>query len=292
VLLRVRRAGGAPAARTLVTVFYEDGNVMLNRIFLLLGLAFFALIGTATAHAAGEYVLATGDLVRVTVYDHADLTTETRVNEQGSILFPLVGEVPVAGRSASEASSRIAKALEAGGFIRGPQVNLVVIDFKGQEVSVLGQVNRPGKFPLQKASRLAEVLALAGGVTVNGADSLILISNKDGKTVRQEIDLLALFKDGAQELNVAIANDDILYVPREPRYYIYGEVQRPGAFRLEKNMSLVQALSVGGGLTARGTQKGIKILRRGQDGVMQEIEAKLSDLLKTDDVIFVKESLF
>lgn len=265
---------------------------MLNRIYLLLGLAMFALIGAVTAHAAGEYVLATGDLVRVTVYDHVDLTTETRVNEQGSILFPLVGEVPVSGKTASEASSRIAKALEAGGFIRGPQVNLVVIDFKGQEVSVLGQVNRPGKFPLQKASRLAEVLALAGGVTVNGADSLILISNKDGKTVRQEIDLLALFKDGAQEFNVAISNDDILYVPREPRYYIYGEVQRPGAFRLEKNMSLVQALSVGGGLTARGTQKGIKILRRGQDGVMQEIEARLADLLKTDDVIFVKESLF
>jgi polysaccharide export outer membrane protein len=81
-------------------------------------------------------------------------------------------------------------------------------------------------------------------------------------------------------------------VPREPRYYIYGEVQRPGAFRLEKNMSLVQALSVGGGLTQRGTQKGIKILRRGQDGGMKEVDAKLSDSLQTDDVIFVKESLF
>ena len=136
------------------------------------------------------------------------------------------------------------------------------------------------------------MLALAGGVTVNGADSLILITNKDGKSTRREIDLLALFREGAQELNVPISNDDILYVPRESRYYIYGEVQRPGAFRLEKNMSLVQALSVGGGLTARGTQKGIKILRRGPDGVMQEIEAKLADQLQTDDVIFVKESLF
>jgi polysaccharide export outer membrane protein len=265
---------------------------MLKRVYLFVSLAIFALLSGASAYAAGEYVLATGDLVRVTVYDHVDLSTETRVNEQGSILFPLVGEVPVAGKTASEASSRIAKALETGGFIRGPQVNLVVIDFKGQEVSVLGQVNRPGKFPLQKASRLVEVLALAGGVTVNGADSLVLISSKDGKTTRQEIDLLALFKDGAQELNVPISNDDILYVPREPRYYIYGEVQRPGAFRLEKNMSLVQALSVGGGLTQRGTQKGIKILRRGQDGGMKEVDAKLSDSLQTDDVIFVKESLF
>lgn len=265
---------------------------MLNRIVLLLSWAMFAFLGAATANAAGEYMLGTGDLVRVTVYDHADLTTETRVNAEGSILFPLVGEVAVAGRTASEASGRIAKALEIGGFIRKPQVNLVVVEFKGQEVSVLGQVNRPGKFPLQKASRLAEVLALAGGVTVNGADSLILISTRDGNSTRREIDLVALFQEGVQELNLPISNEDILYVPRESRYYIYGEVQRPGSFRLEKNMTLVQGLSVGGGLTSRGTQKGIKIMRRSADGGMREIDAKLADLLQKDDVIFVKESLF
>jgi polysaccharide export outer membrane protein len=258
---------------------------------LLIAVAMFALLGGANARAGADYSLTTGDLVRVTVYDHADLTTETRVNEKGAILFPLLGEVPVSGKSASEASGRIAKALTAGGFILNPQVNLVVLEFKGQEISVLGQVNRPGKFPLQKASRLTDVLAMAGGVTPNGADALVLLTNRDGKFERREIDLLALF-GGADELNVAIANDDILYVAREPHFYIYGEVQRPGAFRLEKNMSLVQALSVGGGLTARGTQKGIKILRRGKDGVMQEIPAQLADLLQTDDVIFVKESLF
>lgn len=241
---------------------------------------------------AGEYGLASGDLVRVTVYDQPDLTTETRVTEHGSILFPLVGEVPVAGATASEASSRIAQALEKGGFIKNPQVNLVVLEFRGQEVSVLGQVNRPGRFPLQKASKLIEVLAMAGGATPNGADSLVLITQRDGKTNRREIDLLALFQGGNDELNVDITNDDILYVPREPRFYIYGEVQRPGTFRLERNMTVVQALSVGGGLTARGTQKGIKILRRGPDGTMQTLEAGLPDQLMPDDVIHVKESLF
>jgi len=265
---------------------------MMKRIILWLGMAMFAFFGPTSVSVAGEYVLATGDLVRITVYDHPDLTTETRVNEQGSILFPLVGEVPVSGRSASEASGRISKALEAGGFIRKPQVNLVIIEFKGQEVSVLGQVNRPGKFPLQKSSRLAEVLALAGGVTASGADSLILLSTQEGKSNRREIDLIALFKEGDQGSNVLIVNGDILYVPREPRFYIYGEVQRPGSFRLEQNMSLVQGLSVGGGLTSRGTQKGIKILRRNAEGVMREIDAKLADLLQKDDVIFVKESLF
>jgi polysaccharide biosynthesis/export protein len=286
--------------------------MIFKRIILWLALAMLALLGSATTGSAttvsattssantvpatasvpGEYVLATGDLVRVTVYDHPDLNTETRVSQQGSILFPLVGEVVVAGQTASQASGLVSKALQTGGFIKKPQVNVVIIEFKGQQVSVLGQVNRPGKFPLQNASRLAEVLALAGGVAASGADNLILISNQDGNSTRREIDLIALFKEGVHAFNVPIVNGDILFVPRESRFYIYGEVQRPGSFRLEQNMSLVQGLSVGGGLTSRGTQKGIKILRRNAAGAIREIDAKLADLLHQDDVIFVKESLF
>ncbi len=253
-----------------------------------LSLAFFANL----VRASGDYAMATGDLLRISVYDHPDLTTETRVSENGSILFPLIGEVPVGGISAKDASGRIAKALESGGFIKSAQVNVVVIDFKGQEVSVLGQVNRPGKFPLQKASRVSDVLAAAGGIQPNGADTLVLISTRGGKTQRQEVDLLALFQEGGEATNVQVGNDDILFVPREPRFYIYGEVQRPGSFRLERNMTVVQALSVGGGLTTRGTQKGIQVLRRSQDGAMQTLSVQLSDALKADDVIYVKESLF
>jgi len=270
----------------------RDATVKVNRTILIYALMLFALLSAATARATGDYGLSTGDLVRITVYDHPDLGTETRVNEQGGILFPLVGEVPVSGMTANEAAKRIAKMLEAGGFINSPQVNVVVMEFKGQEVSVLGRVNRPGKFPLQKASRLTDILAQAGGVTPDGADTLILTSGKGKNASRREIDLIALLRDGAHELNVDIGNDDILFVPREPRFYIYGEVQRPGTFRLEKNMTLVQALSVGGGLTLRGTQKGIRILRRGEGGSMLEVDAKLADSLQADDVIFVKESLF
>ena len=250
------------------------------------------LFMATAARAANDYAMATGDLLRVTVYDHPDLTTETRVSENGSILFPLIGEVPVGGITAKEASGRIAKALEAGGFIRSAQVNVVVLEFKGQEISVLGYVNRPGKFPLQKSSKLTDILALAGGVVPSGADALVLITNRSGKTERKEVDLPALFLAGGDTLNLDVSNGDILYVAREPRFYIYGEVQRPGAFRLEKDMSVVQALSVGGGLNARGTQKGIRVMRRAADGGMQTMEVQLSDLLKPDDVIFVKESLF
>jgi len=250
------------------------------------------LFMATAARAANDYAMATGDLLRVTVYDHPDLTTETRVSENGSILFPLIGEVPVGGITAKEASGRIAKALEAGGFIRSAQVNVVVLEFKGQEISVLGYVNRPGKFPLQKSSKLTDILALAGGVVPSGADTLVLITNRSGKTERKEVDLPALFLAGGDTLNLDVSNGDILYVAREPRFYIYGEVQRPGAFRLEKDMSVVQALSVGGGLNARGTQKGIRVMRRAADGGMQTLEVQLADTLKPDDVIFVKESLF
>jgi polysaccharide export outer membrane protein len=244
------------------------------------------------AAQAGDYGLGSGDLVRITVYDQPDLTTETRVAESGSVLFPLIGEVPVAGVTASEASSRIAKALEKGGFIKNPQVNLVVLEFRGQEVSVLGQVNRPGRFPMQKASKLTDVLALAGGATTIGADTLVLITQREGKAERRVIDMSTLFSDGGQAHNLDVSNNDILYVPREPRFYIYGEVQRPGSFRLERNMTVVQALSVGGGLTLRGTQKGMQILRRDSDGQLQTLGANLADVLMPDDVIYVKESLF
>jgi polysaccharide export outer membrane protein len=244
------------------------------------------------AHAGGDYALTTGDLVRVSVYDHPDLITETRVTERGAVLFPLIGEIQVSGLPASEAASRIAKALDTGGFVRNPQVNVVVLEFKGQEVSVLGQVNRPGKFPLQKASRVTDILAQAGGVTTVGADSALLITHRDGKIERHEIDLMSLFGDSDADADIEIVNGDILYIPREPHFYIYGEVQRPGSFRLEKNMTVVQALSVGGGLSPRGTQKGMKILRRNAQGQMEEIAAQLSDMLRPDDVVYVKESLF
>lgn len=253
-------------------------------------LMFMGLAGAA--QAGGDYGLAPGDLVRVTVYDHPDLLTETRVNENGGVLFPLIGGVPVAGLSASDAAKRIAAILREGGFVRNPQVNLVVLEFKGQEISVLGRVHRPGRYPLQKASRLTDVLALAGGVTPDGADVLVLTSTGAAGVTRREIDMVALLRDGAHDLNVAIAKDDVLYVPREPRFYIHGEVQRPGAYRLERNMTVVQALSVGGGVTLRGTQRGLRILRRDDDGALRESEARLADALRPDDVIFVRESLF
>ncbi|MEQ1591894.1 MAG: polysaccharide export protein EpsE [Thiobacillaceae bacterium] len=253
----------------------------------------FALLLLQPALAADdEYRMGMGDVLRITVYGNPDLSTEVRVGENGTINFPLIGAVTVAGQTPASAEKDIASRLSKGGFIVDPNVNLNVTLYRGQQISVLGRVNRPSKYPLEKISHISDVLALAGGIAGDGADVITLIRERNGKTEYHDIDVIALFKEGGEAANVLVGDGDIINVPRQPIFYIYGEVQRPGAFRLEQNMSLVQALTMGGGITSRGTQRGIKILRRDVKGVMQELETKLSDPIQRDDVIYVKESLF
>ena len=153
-------------------------------------------------------------------------------------------------------------------------------------------MNRPGKFILERVSYISDALALAGGIAGDGADTITLIRERNGKAEHRDIDVIALFKPAGAAANELVQDGDIINVPRQPMFYIYGEVNRPGAFRLEQGMSVVQALSMGGGVSQRGTQRGMRILRRDDTGAMQELEASLADPVKKDDVIYVKESLF
>lgn len=261
-------------------------RLLLNGLILMLAVVF------SGAHAA-EYRLGSGDLVKITVFDHPELKLETRVDEKGQINFPLVGAVPVGGETAATAQTRIARALEKGGFLKNPQVNLVVDKFRSQQVSVLGQVKNPGKYPLEAPSTVTDLVAEAGGITLDGADDIILIQRKQaGQTQQIEIDTRALYRDKQLSLDQQVRDGDVIFVPRAPVFYIYGEVQKPGAFRVERNMTLMQALSLGGGITPRGTQRGIQIKRRGSDGKTASIKAALDDEIRADDVIYVKESLF
>lgn len=239
-----------------------------------------------------DYRMGTGDVVRITVYGNPDLTTEARVNETGGITFPLIGEVKLAGGTPAQGEAEIARRLSKGRFVNDPFVTLNVMQYRSQQISVLGKVNRPGKFTLEKVSRISDALALAGGIAPDGADTVTLVRMRDGKAEYRDIDVIALFRPGGEADNVLVQDGDIVNVVRQPMFYIYGEVQRPGAFRLEQNMSVVQALSLGGGVTARGTQKGIRILRRDDKGGIAQMEAKLADPVMKDDVIYVKESLF
>ena len=253
----------------------------------------FGFIGMASAADEREYVLGPGDIVRITVFQNPDLTTETRVSENGTLTFPLIGSITVGGQSTTKAESTIATRLREGGFVLMPQVNVLPVQIRGNQVAVLGQVNRPGRFPMETANlRLTDMLAIAGGISSNGADKVVLVGVRDGKQIRREIDIPALFMNGDLANDVLVSGGDLIYVHRAPVYYIYGEVQRAGAYRLERGMSVMQGLAVGGGATVRGTMRGLRVHRRDADGALKVIEPQLDDLLQVDDVIYVKESLF
>jgi polysaccharide export outer membrane protein len=141
--------------------------------------------------------------------------------------------------------------------------------------------------------RMTDLLANAGGVATTGGDQLVLSGMRNGKPFRLEIDLPTVFSADQNRANdVLIQNGDVLWVDRAPMVYIYGEVQRPGPMRLERGMTLLQVLAAGGGLTQRGTERGIRVHRKSADGKVQVIQAAMDEGVKDGDVVYVKESLF
>ncbi|HEX8787123.1 MAG TPA: polysaccharide export protein EpsE [Telluria sp.] len=253
-----------------------------------------AAVLTLAAGMAGasEVLLGPGDVVKATVYGSPDLSTETRVTESGSMTFPLLGDVQVGGLSVQEAEKKIGGLLEKGGYLKKAQVNLLVTTMASQQVSVLGQVNRPGRYPVDGTRKVLDLLAIAGGIGPDGGDMVTLVRNRNGKVTRETIDVVDMVRKGELNRDYEVAGGDIIYVERAPHAYITGEVNRPGSFRIERAMTVQQALSAGGGLTQRGTQHGMRIARREPDGTVRTIDAKADDLVQTDDVITVRESWF
>jgi len=261
-------------------------------LMLFLLLAMFAF----PAHAQDkvvEYRLGPGDGIRISVFQNPNLTLETRVADDGAITYPLIGRARISGETLAGAESIIARALEAGNYIQSPQVTIVLTQARSSQVSVLGLVNRAGRFPLETLNtRVSEMIAMAGGIAREGADFVILSGERNGKYFRKEIDVAALFLSGKQEDDVRVAGGDVLYVQRAPQFYIYGEVNRPGSYRVERGMTIRQALVQGGGPTQRGTERNLRLYRRGAGGELEASSARLSEPVRADDVLYVGESLF
>ncbi|MCR5886055.1 polysaccharide export protein EpsE [Rhizobacter sp. J219] len=240
-----------------------------------------------------DYVVGSGDVLRINVYQNADLSLEARVNESGVISYPLLGQVVVGGRSVGEIEQAIADGLKKGNFIKQPQVSVLVTQVRGNQASVLGAAGRPGRYPIEvKGMRLSELLALAGGVAAGGSEIVTLSGIREGKPFRQKVDVSQLFGGNSAAEDPIVLNGDTLYVDKLPTVYIYGEVQRPGPIALTPDMTLMQALASGGGLTQRGTERGMKVHRRNGSGKVEIVELRMTDTLRPGDVIYVRESLF
>lgn len=247
----------------------------------------------AYAESGGDYQIGMGDVLRVNVFQNADLSMDARVSESGFISYPLIGSVDLGGLTVGAAEKKLAKLFKDGGFVRQPQVTVTVKQVNGNLVSVLGQVLKPGRYPLETSNlRVSDVLANAGGISGGGSDVLVLVGMREGVAFRKEINVARMFLDGNLEEDILVRAGDVIYVHRAPMFYVYGQAQRPGSYRVEKNMTVMQALAQSGGPSMRGTERGLKIYRSDQEGKTEEIIPELTSLIRADDVLYVRESLF
>jgi len=276
----------------------KEAHSMTKAIHRLLAALWLMLAAMSLAVAADpksnvDYKLGQGDAIRIVVFQNPDLTLDTRVSESGTITYPLIGTVDIGGLSIEAAEKRIAGSLKDGGFVQKPQVNIVLMQVRGNQISVLGQVNRPGRFPLETANnRISDILAMAGGIAPQGADTVVMTGIRNGKPFRREIDFPSIFIDDKSDEDIPVSGGDVLYIHRAPVFYIYGEAQRSGSYRIERGMTVQQALAQAGGPTLRGTEERIRVHRRMPGGETARLSLDAHEPVKADDVIYVRESLF
>lgn len=271
-----------------VSKFYKDSVRAVLVLVLLM-----AAVGTKPALALEEYLLNPGDIVKISVFKNPDLSVEARVSEAGTIGFPLIGSVPVAGLTLAGTERKISQMLKDGGFVNNPQVNALLTLSVGNQVAVLGEVNKPGRYPIEGAGgHVSGMLASAGGISANGADIVVLTGTRGGKPFRREVDVVKMSQSASAADDPELSGGDTLFVNRAPQFYIYGQVQRPGGYRLEKGMTVMQALAMGGGVTGKGTTRGILLHRRESTGKVKDSKVSLDSVLQDQDVLDVKESMF
>jgi polysaccharide export outer membrane protein len=261
-------------------------TVFRAAIALLLSMGVLAPVASAqsTQAPAQDYALGAGDVIEVNVLGRDDFKTRARIRPDGTILLPFLGAVSAAQRTPTELSGSVAAALRSGGYYSNPVVSVDVVSYASQYVTVLGAVTTPGLVPIDRAYRLSEIMARVGGTRAGGADYVVL-RPATGQEQRFPIKTLAT---GDLSQDPLVSPGDKIYVPDAELFYIYGEVNSPGAYPIMSEPTLRKALARGGGVKPTGTTRRLKIYRQGQ-----KVEAEdLAAALQPGDVIVVGERLF
>jgi len=228
----------------------------------------------AQSPVAVVYVIGPEDLLTITVFDEADLTNKYRVDSEGMVTFPLVGRIPASGLTIREFQDRLVERLSSG-YIKNPQVRVEMDQYKSQSVFVIGEVRTPGKIVMSGTMSLIEALALAGSPTTAASSELIVIHPKKAKPGQ----------------GIVLQDGDTVFVPKAQTFYITGQVRSPGSYVLEPGMTILQAISLAGGLTERGSDRGMKI-ERIVGGKRQEVDVTLTDTVQPNDTIVIRQRFF
>jgi polysaccharide export outer membrane protein len=244
--------------------------------------------------ATSDYQIGPGDVLKITIYDHQDLTTIARVDNDGYILFPLAGRVRVGGLTTSGASQSIAAKL-ANDYIVNPQVSIFVEEFRSKKVFIIGEVVRPGLYELSGPTTLLELVSKAGGLTRGaGRNATIRRTMANGVAGEKniEVNIADLLQSGDETVDIPLMDGDSITIAKAAVIYVTGQVNRPSAFTIEPDTTVIKAITMAGGFTQLAAQGKIKIIRK-VNGVEQVLEkVPLHERLMPEDVMVVPESFF
>jgi polysaccharide biosynthesis/export protein len=241
--------------------------------------------------------LGTGDLLEVNVYNVPELTTKSRLGSNGDVYLPLVDYVHLAGLTVEEAQALIEKRLSDGGFVKNPHVTLNVDQSASQGVSLLGEVAKPGVYPVIGEPRLFDVISTAGGFTDRAGQS-ITVTHRNQSDKPITVPLSRKLADNPTN-NIAVFPGDTILVHKADVIYVVGDVSRPSGFLMDTdNLTVLKAIALAGGTTATAKLNGVKILRKGPNGLTETpvelkkiLQAKAVDIpMKADDILFVPSS--
>jgi polysaccharide export outer membrane protein len=248
-----------------------------------------------------NYVIGPEDVLTITSFDQDDITGKYQVDADGTFSFPLIGRVHAGGLTLRQLQAELVKRLKEG-FFKDPQIGVAVEQYRSQKFHIVGEVRTPGTYPLTGDMNLMEALARAGSATPTAAGEVLIVRAKtqdaaDGPTLpnRDDVDVttieLKALQSGRLAQKFALRDGDTIVVPRAESVYVFGQVRNPGAYPVQKDTTVLQALSLAGGVTDRGATGRIKIVRM-IDGKRVEIKAKLDDLVRPLDTIMVPERFF
>lgn len=267
-----------------------------------LAAALVLLAGDSVRAQVNNYIVGPQDVLAITLFDQQDLSGKYTVEADGTFTFPLIGRVKAGGLTLRDVEQALRTQL-LDGFFKNPQVSVSVEQYRSQRVFVVGEVRAPGPYPLVGDMTLIEALARAGSITEHAAGEALIVRPTDGGQTagpvlpEQEnganvlrIDIKAL-QSGRLSENAALRDGDTIFVPRAELVYVFGHVHSPGAYTLQRGATVLQVLSLAGGVTDRGATGRVRIARA-VEGKKTELRVKLEDAVLPGDTIIVPERFF
>jgi len=287
-----------------------DSDPKRSRLAVALLMACATIAGVASAYSqertpptVTDYVVGPQDVLTITSYDQADLSGRFTLEADGTFTYPLIGRVKAGGLTLRALEDALKKRLIDDGYFKNPQITVSVEIYKSQKIYVVGEVRAPGAYPLSGDMNLVEAIARAGSTLPSASGDAIIVHpvvqgasgptlpNQDTAAKTERIDLRAM-QNGVFTQTTILRDGDTIFVPRAESVYVFGQVKNPGAYALQqKDTSVLQALSLAGGITDRGATTRIRIVRM-VGNEKKELKVKLTDAVLPGDTIIVAERIF